>query len=129
MCCEKKKEKGPSCSYTKQESYTGHNERVTYWFSFSPKILPIFIFFIIVISLSAIWVTRGQLGPLSRRQPHEPYVVRLRYVNYRPEDHREPRNEVRSLSLAECLGGFDSSDSFTIPQPFRPLSPCNTYLK
>ena len=129
MCCEKRKKKDPAVLTLNKKLIQDITRGWCIHLAFPPKILPIFIFFIIVISLSAIWATRGQLGPLSRRQPHEPYVVRLRYVNYRPEDHREPRNEVRSLSLAECLGGFDSSDSFTMPQPFRPLSPCNTYLK
>ena len=128
MCCEKKKKNGPSCSYTKQESYTGHNERVMYSFSFSAKDITYFHFFyncyFFICYLGDPRPTWTTIEKTASRT-----LCCLRYVNYRPEDHREPRNEVRSLSLAECLGGFDSSDSFTMPQPFRPLSPCNTYLK
>ena len=46
-------------------------------------------------------------GPLSREHPHSP-DINYCILTYSTEAHREPHNEVGSLSLAECLVGFDT---------------------
>ena len=44
--------------------------------------------------------------PLSRGQPHSPDVNHC-VLHLGPKGHREPRNEVGSLSPAECLVGLN----------------------
>ena len=48
--------------------------------------------------LTAIWLYHGQLT--------NPMLIAA-FVHVRPEGHQEPRNEVRSLSPAERLAGFE----------------------
>ena len=48
----------------------------------------------------------ANFGPLLGEQPHLPDVNHCALL-FRPKGHREPHNEVGSLSLAERLVGFE----------------------
>ena len=48
-------------------------------------------------------------GSLSRGQPHSPNIKHCVYVQ--TEGHGEPHTELGSLIPAECLVGFEPSDS------------------
>ena len=50
---------------------------------------------------------RLTIGPLSRRKPHSPDVNLGAFIYLRFEGQWEPRNEVGSLSPAECLVGIE----------------------
>ena len=64
--------------------------------------------------MAAPWPTLGHYR--ARGQPHSPDVNHC-VLHFRPEGHREPRNEVGSLSPAEHLVGFE-------PGAFRFLLQC-----
>ena len=63
----------------------------------------------------------ANFGPLSRGQPHSPDVNHCVFLHFRPEGHREPRNEVGSLSLAEHLVGFEPGTFQFLLQRLNPL--------
>ena len=62
----------------------------------------------------------ANFGPLSRGQPHSPDVNHC-VLHFRPEGHREPRNEVGSLSPAERLVGFEPGTFWFLLQRLNPL--------
>ena len=80
----------------------------------------------------------ANFGPLSRGQPHSPDVNHC-VLHFQPEGHREPCNEVGSLSPPECLVGIEPGTFQFLLQRLNPLghSPRprflgetqNTYLK
>ena len=49
----------------------------------------------------------ANFGPLWSGQPLSPYVNHCFFVDFWPEGHREPRNEVEFLSPAERLAGIE----------------------
>ena len=49
----------------------------------------------------------ANVGPLKRDQPHSHDVYLSVTISFRPEGHREPRNEVETLSQAKHLVGFE----------------------
>ena len=63
----------------------------------------------------------ANFGPLSRRQPHSPDVNHC-VLHIQPEGHREPCNEVGSLSLAERLVWFEPGTFRFLRQCLNPLS-------
>ena len=62
----------------------------------------------------------ANFGPLSRGHPHPPNVNHC-VLHFRPEGHREPRNEVGSLSLAERLVGFELGTFQFLLQCLNPI--------
>ena len=62
----------------------------------------------------------ANFGPLSRGQPHSPDVNHC-VLHFRPEGHREPHNEVGSLSPAEHLVGFELETFQFLLQCLNPL--------
>ena len=62
----------------------------------------------------------ANFGPLSRGQPHSPDVNHC-VLHFRPEGHREPRNEVGSLSPAKRLLGFEPGTFQFLVQCLDPL--------
>ena len=62
----------------------------------------------------------ANFGPLSRGQPQPPNVNHC-VLHFRLEDHQEPRNEVGSLSLTECLVGFQPGTLRFLLQCLNPL--------
>ena len=72
----------------------------------------------------------ANFGPLSRGQPQSPDVNHC-ILHFRPEGHREPRNKVGSLSLAERLVGIEPGTFQFLVQRLNPLihSPKISYFE
>ena len=62
----------------------------------------------------------ANFGPLSRWQPHSPDANHSILQN-QPEGHQKPCNEVRSLSLAKHLVGFEPGTFWFWLQRLNPL--------
>ena len=58
--------------------------------------------------LTSIWLPKANFEPLSKRDSLVHTMLITAFLRFRPEGHREPRNEVGSLSLTEHLAGFES---------------------
>ena len=61
----------------------------------------VFVFVFVFFFLTAIWQSHGQLWAILKE------MLTTAFVQVWPEGHREPCNEVGSLSPAERLAGFE----------------------
>ena len=67
--------------------------------------------FAIFFFLTAIWLSLGQLRAILYSGEDSVTNPMLIFLQFRPDGHHEPRNEVVSLSLAERLVGFEPGTS------------------
>ena len=90
-------------------------------FRFSYLSIHLFMFLFIFFFYLLFGCPTANFGPLSRGQPHSPDVNHC-VLHFRPEGHREPRNEVGSLSPAERLVGFEPGTFRFLLQRLNPLA-------
>ena len=81
----------------------------------SPFIIIIII--IIIIILTANWLPQGQLWAII----NHPMLI-IAFLHIQPEGHREPRNEIGSLSPAEHLVEFEPGTFRFLLQHLNPPS-------
>ena len=90
-------------------------------FKVRTKVFEIFFFF---------FYCNGQLWVISWEDSLTNSMLITGFVQFRPEGHWEPRNKVGSLSLTECLVGFETSAFQLQLQCFNPLGhfPLGSYF-
>ena len=71
--------------------------------------------------LTATWLSHGQLWAVLEGAASLTRCSSLSFLEFWPEGHREPHNEVGSLSLAESLVGFEPGIFRFQLQRFNPL--------